>query len=499
MNKNSFFCVITLSLVFIFPPHLIAADCNQAEILFKKAKELKDDLSGLVTKEQLYKKAIELCPSYAPAHNNLGDVYEKMGRYEEAIAQYKKTNQIKPDAPEPYFGLGDIYYKTNRPKEAVFWYEKGLHYDPSDKLARERLSFAKDLVQGGLIRAGTIRGMLSGTRGAGEIVPITFGEGLIPFDYNKSNIRPDARPQLNEIGQALKWILMNSKDVAVEAVDKEAPVIEIAGHTDIRGSDEYNLKLSRDRAESVVNYLVTHFNLSKERLRPQGYGKRVPLCQAETTEGCHALNRRVEIIKGTEKIITEGGRTRNVSTNNPSFRGGNEPKLILDTGFFYMKKGEKQVKILKEDSTLRSKEDKYFFFFRPYQDCYVYIFQEDSQKKIDLLFPQKDKDAQVKKGADYWVPEFGKTFALDETKGKETLYLVATSWPIKAEIDGLTLREAVKNGAKGLQTRIIKVVARPNAPESIPTKTPNVPKMDSLLVRVEGEGGWVRIVKFENE
>lgn len=170
------------------------ANCKKAEAYFQQASGLPEGLSSLIQKEQIYRKAVELCPSYAEAHNNLGDIYERQGRFGEAIAQYKKAIELKPAAPTPYFGLGDIYYKTNRPRDAIEWYEKGLKYGPDDLRTRERLKLARDINKKGVIQAETIRGMLNVTRAPGEIVPITFGEGLIPFDYNKSDIRPDAKP-----------------------------------------------------------------------------------------------------------------------------------------------------------------------------------------------------------------------------------------------------------------------------------------------------------------
>jgi len=197
--------IVSLCLLISAAIPSIAKDCSRARKYAEKAynlKALQNPQMVLLKKEQLYHKAIELCPSLAEAQNNLGDVYEKQGRYEEAIAQYKKASDLAPKEPYPYFGLGDIYYKTNRAAEAKKWYEKGLNYARDDALTNERLAFVRDIQGGGVIKEETIRGMLSAplstTRGAGEVVSITFGEGLIPFDYDRPNIREDAKPQLEE-------------------------------------------------------------------------------------------------------------------------------------------------------------------------------------------------------------------------------------------------------------------------------------------------------------
>ncbi|MDO8367597.1 MAG: OmpA family protein [Saprospiraceae bacterium] len=82
--------------------------------------------------------------------------------------------------------------------------------------------------------------------------------------------------------------------------------MEIASHTDARGSDEYNLQLSQRRAKAVVEWLVKQ-GVARERLSPHGYGetKLVNKCingvQCEETQ--HQLNRRTEFrIIGTSEI-----------------------------------------------------------------------------------------------------------------------------------------------------------------------------------------------------
>jgi outer membrane protein OmpA-like peptidoglycan-associated protein len=75
---------------------------------------------------------------------------------------------------------------------------------------------------------------------------------------------------------------------------KEAPKlkIEISGHTDNKGSAEYNKKLSERRAKSVVDYLLAK-GISPDRLKYAGYGMERPLVSNEDEEG-RKLNRRTE-------------------------------------------------------------------------------------------------------------------------------------------------------------------------------------------------------------
>ena len=71
----------------------------------------------------------------------------------------------------------------------------------------------------------------------------------------------------------------------------------LVGFTDSAGSQEYNLGLSRRRAESVADYLVDNHAISRDRLVVNYYGKENPVASNDTSEG-RAKNRRVEIAVG---------------------------------------------------------------------------------------------------------------------------------------------------------------------------------------------------------
>lgn len=68
--------------------------------------------------------------------------------------------------------------------------------------------------------------------------------------------------------------------------------IEIRGHTDAKGSDSYNLRLSENRARAVADYLISK-GISEKRIQSKGFGKSVPIDTNDTEEG-RAHNRRVE-------------------------------------------------------------------------------------------------------------------------------------------------------------------------------------------------------------
>jgi outer membrane protein OmpA-like peptidoglycan-associated protein len=104
----------------------------------------------------------------------------------------------------------------------------------------------------------------------------------INYDYDKSNIRSDAKPVLDEIVQFLTKLM------------PYVPV-ELGSHTDIRGTDQYNMALSERRAKSVVDYLVKK-GVDRGRIHAKGYGKTLPLhAGANISEKMHELNRRTTI------------------------------------------------------------------------------------------------------------------------------------------------------------------------------------------------------------
>src|SRR5207302_264896 len=98
------------------------------------------------------------------------------------------------------------------------------------------------------------------------------------FDFDSSSLNKSSELELTRI---LDMLRTNSK-----------MVVEISAHTDDKGSDEYNNKLSQARAESVVKYLMEN-GIVKERLVAKGYGKTAP-CVPNDSDENRAKNRRVE-------------------------------------------------------------------------------------------------------------------------------------------------------------------------------------------------------------
>ena len=106
------------------------------------------------------------------------------------------------------------------------------------------------------------------------------------FDYDRNDIRGDARDALTHDATALKSILADFPNASI--------VLE--GHCDERGSAEYNLGLGDRRASSAKDFLI-QLGVPGDRIRTISYGKERPVC-TDATEACWQKNRRVHFSPG---------------------------------------------------------------------------------------------------------------------------------------------------------------------------------------------------------
>ena len=141
------------------------------------------------------------------------------------------------------------------------------------------------------------------------------------YDFDKATLRPESQTALNELVKLLN--------------ENPNITIELSAHTDCRGSDLYNERLSQQRAQNVVNYLIQH-GIEKERLTPKGYGEDKPkrikrkvaekypflkegdildetfisTLPEEQQEQCHQLNRRTEfiVLRTTYGLFDKAGK-----------------------------------------------------------------------------------------------------------------------------------------------------------------------------------------------
>jgi len=101
----------------------------------------------------------------------------------------------------------------------------------------------------------------------------------IEFEVEKADILPGMYGDLNKIVNFL--------------LDNPDFTLKIGGHTDSHGTPEFNLDLSKRRAESIQGFIVDFGGIESERVESEGYGDTMPIVE-EITDDHKSLNRRVE-------------------------------------------------------------------------------------------------------------------------------------------------------------------------------------------------------------
>lgn len=124
----------------------------------------------------------------------------------------------------------------------------------------------------------------------GEGIKVTLPESIVNFAFDSSELTGTAKANLDKLSE----VLINNPDTN----------INIYGHTDSKGTDNYNLALSGRRAEAVKAYLISKGVVSG-RLETMGVGEKEPVASNDTDAG-RAQNRRVEFaITANEEMVKE--------------------------------------------------------------------------------------------------------------------------------------------------------------------------------------------------
>lgn len=112
----------------------------------------------------------------------------------------------------------------------------------------------------------------------GDVIKLNLPDG-VTFDFGKADLKSQFYPALNNVARTL--------------AEYNQTIVEVSGHTDSVGSDQFNQRLSEQRASAVGNYLIGQ-GLQRERFEIVGFGEQHPVADNGTDQG-RALNRRVEI------------------------------------------------------------------------------------------------------------------------------------------------------------------------------------------------------------
>lgn len=205
----------------------------------------------------------------------------------EMNVNYPGSNQQAKDNPEEYFGENKFYNRWVHISIAQLHRRLLVYLDQYKMIdiADDKVDVKTVVVSGNysepmkmLFRNFRIATGLPGKIAFNNGKFITYA---IRFDINKSVLKPESIAVIKEVYNYLKE---NSSDK-----------LEIGGHTDSDGTADYNLRLSQQRADVVVEQLAS-MGIDKGRLTAKGYGQTKPLDPKNTAEA-KAANRRVEFTK----------------------------------------------------------------------------------------------------------------------------------------------------------------------------------------------------------
>jgi len=211
-----------------------------------------------------------------------------------------KKSKTQLSSYNPVAALQDDYITRNAALQATLDADKAKHAAMMDEMNKERMRYLSDSDKDGVSDyfdkcPNTPAGVQ--VDGAGCEIKVTttvvnpvrvvvteedrkvVAEAIrnLEFDFAKSTIRAKSYPSLNRVADLLK-----SKDFS----------LKLAGHTDNVGSDAANMKLSKDRSESVKSYLVSQ-GANPSRIEAVGFGESQPISTNKTAKG-RQENRRVE-------------------------------------------------------------------------------------------------------------------------------------------------------------------------------------------------------------
>jgi peptidoglycan-associated lipoprotein len=164
----------------------------------------------------------------------------------------------------------------------VFGCAKKYVKETAEKPAKEATTEETGVSEKEVVEEG-LYATKEGKIGEEEITGVTGKEDVfkdIYFDFDKYDIRPDARPVLDEMAL---WMNKNTKTSII-----------IEGHCDERGTNEYNLALGEKRAMATRDYLVS-LGVAPSRITIVTYGEEKPQC-TEHNEACWQLNRRAHFV-----------------------------------------------------------------------------------------------------------------------------------------------------------------------------------------------------------
>ncbi len=310
--KHDHRIIISISIVFTLAGPVQADDCAIAQQLFTQAYQAGRQGAPADEQRALLQEALQLCPTYAEAHNNLGVLLEDERQFEQALSHYQEAARLKPDLQKAWFGIGEVYIKTNRqalaleaylrtcadpdarlPIEEILASQRYRTVEEGEQLDQQSLELLfdpqrREAVNQRLTSCGFdfVLNRSTGARTRAYMESELILRNIL-FDLGKASLKEISWPQLQDIGAALQRF--------------PGKKVFINGHTDKQWRSmiseaekkRLNQQLSEARAAAVAGYLKTK-GIQAHRMIVRGHGQTQPEDDADTREA-YRKNRRVTI------------------------------------------------------------------------------------------------------------------------------------------------------------------------------------------------------------
>ncbi len=228
-------------------------DFGQLDFIDKKGKEIR--VEGKFHKVEYAIKKDAKPPADLQLQRNFQNAIKKIG----GIVTYEKLGS----------NYGESYLKLSK-QGKIFWVYLHSSGDKYELTIVEKAEMVQEVV-------ADARSLMSAIQAKGSAS--VYG---IYFDFNKADIKPESKPAIKEIAKLLQ--------------ENKGLKLYMVGHTDNVGTIDYNMKLSKARAEAVMKELITKYKISADRLKAYGVGSLAPVASNKTDEG-RAKNRRVELVE----------------------------------------------------------------------------------------------------------------------------------------------------------------------------------------------------------
>lgn len=167
-------------------------------------------------------------------------------------------------------GTSDLWLKLDKGGKTFYVYLRAPHGETYYLTVVEKEAMMQEIV-------ADAKRLMSDIQASGH-APV-YG---IYFDFDKADIKPESEPAIKEIAKLLQ--------------ENRGLKIYLVGHTDNVGGIDYNMKLSKARADAVMKELATKHGISTDRIKAYGVGSLAPVASNDSEEG-RAKNRRVELVK----------------------------------------------------------------------------------------------------------------------------------------------------------------------------------------------------------